>query len=587
MYSYNNLNEFMSNVKNIQFPYKRLYYSDSEIKTMFKKLQNINFSDRIFHEYYKIHNLKFPSKQLIFLGRPHIIKNKESDYKNFDIISDMFQEKNRMDCKFFSAISSPNEFYNKNIKLLASQILSKNKKITPHTLRETLYSNVKECSSFKSSLMLYVIKLFNVKSVLDPCSGWGDRLVAAMAADVRYVGVDPNKLLHPVYQEMISFFVSKNNQKKYKMIENTIQEAILPNQKFDLVFTSPPYFKIEQYSNRGRIIENNEVEWFENFMKPMIDKTYEKLKYGGRLVIVINQLPHEHYIQSMIEYIHDKIYDLHYLGVIGYSNTTKSNPQPMWIWQKDKQVPEILYNPPIIITDHKYNNISFKVFRDDNLIGGTKQRAMVSTLNKIDKEKIIYAGPTSGLAQVAIAYSAKLLHKTAVLFLNKLKNKQSDLTKLALSFNSVELHEIENGHLNKLIDCAKKYNKKNKNSYMISLGGNEPTYIKELIKNIKKSLPKSINPIRIWIVAGSATILNVLYKIFPKTHFMVVQVGKTIWPDQLKNKRTTLFISNEKFYDEALLQPPFPTVKTYDAKLWVFFIKHGKNGDYIWNVGKD
>ena len=94
-------------------------------------------------------------------------------------------------------------------------------------------------------------------------------------------------------------------------------------------------------------------------------------------------------------------------------------------------------------------------------------------------------------------------------------------------------------------------------------------------------------PKTIWLVAGSATILSVLYEIFPKTYFNVVQVGAKIWDDQLDKKRTTLYISDEKFSHIAEQQPPYPTVSTYDAKLWKYFLKYGKNNDYIWNVGKD
>ena len=587
-YSFNNVNDFMKSPYKNQFPYKREYYSDTDIKKMFKKLQNVDFSDRVSHDYYDIHNINIKSQSLIFINKPVILISKPEDYENFNLLSDMFQEKNRMKCKFFSAVSSPAEYYNKNIKKLAGDIIKKNKLITPNTLREELYDNVKECSSFRSSNLTYIIRLFNVKSILDPSSGWGDRLIASMASDVRYVGVDPNHLLQPVYQEMIDFFTPKNKQKQFTMIENTIQDAKLPNEKFDLVFTSPPYFKIEQYSNRGRIIDNNEDEWFNNFMKPMISKTCQKIKPGGHLVLVINQLQHEKYIQRMIDYIYDTKSDLHYMGVIGYSNKTRSNPQPMWIWEKCKVVPEILYNPPMVITDHKYQInsgvIKFKVFRDDELIGGTKQRALVPLLNKIKKKQIIYAGPPQGYAQVALAYTANLTHKTAVLFLTKMPTK-TKLTQYALTFNSVKLCEI-NGNLKKTQEMAKKYHKENSDSYLLSFGGHEPMYIKELTKALKHVIPK-ISPKRIWLVAGSATILNVLYKIFPTTEFHVVQVGKKIWEDQLEPKRTTLYISDEYFSDVAKKQPPYPTVSTYDAKLWAFFIQHGKSGDYIWNVGKD
>jgi DNA modification methylase len=405
-----------------------------------------------------------------------------------------------------------------------------------------------------------------------------------MAMNIRYVGVDPNTELHPIYNEMIDFFISKKNRHKYLMIDDTIQDAKLPNEKFDLVFTSPPYFKIEQYNNRGRVKDSNEDEWFNNFMKPMITKTSDKLNEGGHFVLVINQLQHEHYIQKMIDYIYYNKKNLYYLGVIGYVNESMNNPQPMWIWENSKIIPTILYNPPITITHYEFNKIKFHVFNDDKLIGGTKQRALVPLLEKIKKQKFIYAGPVQGYAQVALSYTAELTHKTAVLFLEK-KTPRNDITKLALTFKNVELHEIENGYLKKLQECAEVYHKNNSNSYLISFGGNEPLYTKELEKNMISAMPP-VKPKRIWIVVGSGVVLNVLYKIFPKAHFMAIQVGKTVYPDQI-NDRTTLFISNEKFIDIAVEQPPYPTVKTYDAKLWHFFKIHGKSGDYIYNIAKD
>ena len=584
MYSYDNLNKFMSDYKagKINFPYKRMYKTDAEIKKMFANLRTVDVSKNVVDTPFKINNVKIHSNKTVFLGTPHLIINYNTDYGKYNI-SDMFQEKNRMKCKFFSAVSSPLEYYNKNIEKLARQTIKKGP-ITPAALREELYFSVKECSAFKPTNMIYIIKLLNAKSVLDPSSGWGDRLVAAMATNVRYVGVDPNADLHPVYDKMIKFF--NKSPKKYTMIENTIQEAKLPNEKFDMVFTSPPYFKIEQYNNRGRVKDIDEYQWFNNFMKPLIVKTTDKLKEGGYLVLVINQLPHEHYIKNMIKYIYENKPELHYFGVIGYVNECMKNPQPMWIWGKCRKVPKVLYNPPMVITKHTYNKIKFSVFRDDVLMSGTKQRAIVDVLQKINKKKFIYAGPIQGFAQIALAYGARLTHKTAVLFLMK-KYPRTSATQFALSFDSVELHEIENGYLKKLQERAEKYHKENSDSYLLSFGCGEKTYTDILKNNIRESIPKNISPKRIWIVAGSATVLNALYKIFPDTYFLVVQVGKKIWDDQLDLKRTTLFISDEKYVDPAKELPSYPTVATYDGKLWAFFKKHGKQGDYIYNIAKD
>ena len=152
-------------------------------------------------------------------------------------------------------------------------------------------------------------------------------------------------------------------------------------------------------------------------------------------------------------------------------------------------------------------------------------------------------------------------------------------------YNVITLNEI-NGNLKKTQECADIYHKNNSDSYLLSFGGGESIYIKELTRALKRSISSKIKPKRIWIVGGSCTILKVLYDIFPTTEFNVVQVGKKIWEDQMDIKRTTLYISDEKFSDIAKEQPPYASVPTYDAKLWKYFKMYGKSGDYIWNVGK-
>ncbi len=250
-------------------------------------------------------------------------------------------------------------------------------------------------------------------------------------------------------------------------------------------------------------------------------------------------------------------------------------------------------SPPMVITKHtvKLSNakvIKYHVFRDDLLVGGTKQRALPAFIKKLHDQKynsFIYAGPTEGMAQVALSLSAAIIPETkAVLFINKIR-PMAPLTLKAMQFKP-EIHEIQGGYLAKLQELAAKYHKDHPSSYLLEFGAANSQYIRLETKAIKKSLPANLQPKRIWLVAGSATLLNILYDIFPPpTKFMVVQVGKTVWPDQLDSARTTLFVSPERFGDTAKKQPPYPTVPWYDAKLWAFFLDHGCDQDYIWNVG--
>lgn len=590
MYSFTNTKDFLKEYKNenITFPYKRLYYKNSDIKKMFKNLKALEFGNRLqTNKTYRIRNINFLPIELLYLGKPTILLHKPEDYENINLLSDMFQEENRMKCRLFVEKYSPEEYFHNKIEHLADYCLKKYKEINPKNLRDSIYENVKECTSFRPANLKFIIELYKVKSVLDFSSGWGDRLIAALATNVRYVGVDPNHLLHSNYKKMVKFFAPKS--KKITMIEDTIQNAKLPNEKFDLVFTSPPYFDMEEYSSKGKVKDKSENEWFDNFLKVAINKTNEKLNQGGHMVLVINQVSGQNYIRKMVNYINTEVKDLHYLGVISYTKTNRFNPQPMWIWRKSNKVPTILYNPNVYISNHYHNGVNYNVFRDDKLIGGTKQRAIVSYMESNPAKKFIYAGPTTGYAQVALAYAASLTNKKAILYLTK-QTPRTNLTSYALTFNSVELHEIPNANLKQLQHKAEEYHKKNKDTHMFSFGGYDEVYMKELLNMLKKSMPKDLlknNPKRIWLVGGSATITNVLYKLFPKSNFVIVQVGKKIWPDQIDEKRTKLIISDEKFNKVAQYQPPYPTVATYDAKLWKYFIDDPQEGDYIWNVGKD
>ena len=119
-YSYNNVDNFISDFKKgiVGFPYKRLRHSDAEIKQMFQSLKMEETESRVINKYYTIYNINMDKNSLLFLGRPTLFISKKDDYHNFESLSDMFNEENRMMCKFFSSVSDPLSYFNNNTKLL-------------------------------------------------------------------------------------------------------------------------------------------------------------------------------------------------------------------------------------------------------------------------------------------------------------------------------------------------------------------------------------------------------------------------------------------------------------------------------------
>ena len=101
-------------------------------------------------------------------------------------------------------------------------------------------------TSFNSSLMRQVIDKYNVKSVYDPCAGWGERMMTCGKLGVSYEGCDINSELFEGYKklyELIDGFkpVLHNNDSANQLV---IGDA-------DAIITCPPYKGIEVYSDNG------------------------------------------------------------------------------------------------------------------------------------------------------------------------------------------------------------------------------------------------------------------------------------------------------------------------------------------------
>lgn len=222
------------------------------------------------------------------------------------------------------------------------------------------------------------------------------------------------------------------------------------------------------------------------------------------------------------------------------------------------------------------------VVRDDIIIGGSKQRAW-RMLNRIKESEIVYGGPYNGFAQVALAVGAKLTNKRFTMFLSKGDHKISYRSRMY----GANIQIYKDYPLKDLQRVAEEYAKKN-GAYLIPFGLDDEIFKEELYKSIRTNWDEKFKPKRIWVVAGYATLLRVLYKIFPtNVFFNVVQVGRTVWKDLLDESRTKLYIAPQKFFDDIDEIPPYPTVLSYDGKVWQFVEKYGQDGDYIWNVATE
>lgn len=101
-------------------------------------------------------------------------------------------------------------------------------------------------TSFNSTLMRQVIDKYKVKSVYDPCAGWGERMMTCGKLGVSYEGCDINSELFEGYEKLAKLIdgfkpVLHNNDSVDQLVTGDA----------DAIITCPPYKGIEVYSENG------------------------------------------------------------------------------------------------------------------------------------------------------------------------------------------------------------------------------------------------------------------------------------------------------------------------------------------------
>jgi hypothetical protein len=129
--------------------------------------------------------------------------------------------------------------------------------------------------------------MFSPKCVLDMTAGWGGRLVGACALDIpNYIGIDNNLALKEPYGKLCAFLQPQTKTH----IDMRFCDALTVDYsalKYDMVFTSPPYYDLEQYGTRESTMERTKEEWDNMFYRPLFRETYRHLAKGGHYCLNI------------------------------------------------------------------------------------------------------------------------------------------------------------------------------------------------------------------------------------------------------------------------------------------------------------
>ncbi len=198
---------------------------------------------------------------------------------------------------------TPDEVWQNKLLILCKTVLTMEKKVVSASSLYKCYG-IKFYKPTNFSPLVarnlydyYFKKDLKNKRVLDPCAGYGGRLLGFWASKTcqEYVGIDPNSLLTEPYNQLIGWLRQNTGfDKKVTIIKDCAESVDLSDYGlFDIIFTSPPYFNVEKYSDevtQSYIKYNTLQEWVDQFLIGMITNTIKYLKPGGIIAINIKQV---------------------------------------------------------------------------------------------------------------------------------------------------------------------------------------------------------------------------------------------------------------------------------------------------------
>ena len=129
--------------------------------------------------------------------------------------------------------------------------------------------------------------------VLDPCSGYGGRLLGSVLSTAKptYIGYEPATETYAGLRELHSWVCQylPELKDKVQVFQQPSEEAAFP--RADMVLTSPPYWKREHYSSEptqsSSRFQTYEV-WLLNFWSVVLEKSVQCLNPGGWLILNVD-----------------------------------------------------------------------------------------------------------------------------------------------------------------------------------------------------------------------------------------------------------------------------------------------------------
>jgi len=218
------------------------------------------------------------------------------------------ETKGKYDASFYDFLQNIDEFKKKKFiqTMLTYYDVVKNKNKTKNkyvVLKEVYNICISAINIMRPLNCMEIYTRYKATRVLNFCAGWGGSTIAAAALGIdTYYGVEINSDLKESYADM-SAYLAKKSSTKIEIVIGDALEVNYSSMKYDLVFSSPPYYSLEKYPNNAIYVSKVDME--KNFYKPLFQMTYNGLQIGGHYIINICKEVYEKVLKELLGPAHE------------------------------------------------------------------------------------------------------------------------------------------------------------------------------------------------------------------------------------------------------------------------------------------
>jgi hypothetical protein len=232
-----------------------------------------NEFDEVIH-YAGLSNGESQCQKMSLLFNPHRLatRTKSSKFSIYEAIKEP---------SFISGLARASIWKNKKVSELLYQVI------------QLGINGIQYVNEFPPHIARDICLEFGISSsskILDPCAGWGGRMIGISVVANRYDCFEP---CGKTYEGLVklSAFITGLDDKFIGYVYNLpFEESLLEPEYYDFALTSPPYYDTEIYSNEATNSLNKYKtfdDWCDGFYYPLVTKTMKALKPKGVFVLNI------------------------------------------------------------------------------------------------------------------------------------------------------------------------------------------------------------------------------------------------------------------------------------------------------------